>query len=1167
MPQCSECNVFVENRCWSGHLRSNAHKNNNIYSLYENVEIIKSSFKGRIVSYRLIAKNEQVNNFPEIFLNDVRGQIKSLIDQSLQNYASVKVNIEIFSYFLLFKDDQQELKSFATKNVSLHFHNNFNKIYTCLTESILKKIEEFEERDSGWTFISNSHLEINISKYQPLGGSKFLSLPKTIKNKKACVNIQNNDKYCFLWCIMAALFPTNRHPERVTSYPHFRDILNINGLSFPIKISDIGVFEKNNPTLNIFVYGLKNDRTIIGPLYTSSNSKSKSIHLLHLENNTSSHFCLIKNLTRLVRCQISKHHGKLYFCETCLLFFPSLNQIKSHLCGGVATVLPEKGSVLEFKNFDRKQNIPYVIYADFETMLLPIIDTKLDTAKTTYLQRHVSVAFAYNVVSTSNNCNDNFRHYRGKDCVSKFINYLIADIKKIHRILSKSTPIIFTEKDALDFKNAVTCHICDHLLFRDRVRDHCHISGRYRGAAHRHCNLQYKTPKFVPIFFHNLSGYDCHLFIKKLGELPGQVKIIPKTKEKYIAISKFIQISDNEYIHLRFLDSFHFLGSSLNKLAKTMQVEDFVSLRSHFPDEEKFRLLTRKGVYPYDYMTNWACYDLKTLPSKAKFYNSLSNEHVSDEDYNHAVTVWTEFCINDMGEYTDLYLKTDVLLLSDIFQNFRKTCKIHYKLDPAFYVTAPSLSFDAMLLKTGVQLELVSDLAMVRMIQSGIRGGLCMCSHRYAKANHKNVSDYDATQPPCAIIYLDCCNLYGNSMSLPLPSSGFKFLTKNEIENLKIETIKNDADWGFILEVDLLYPEYLHEYHNDLPFCPEKCVPPGGKSKKLVANLYNKYKYVIHYVHLKKCLEHGLVLRHVHRVITFRQSQYLKQYIQLNTHLRQQTKSSFEQDFFKLLNNSVFGKTLENTEKRVTVHLVNQWNDEYNRTKKTISAERLIASPYFHSVSCLSENLVAIQMNPDQVILDKPIYIGFTVLELSKAHMYNFHYNIIKPFYDNRVQLCYTDTDSFIYKIYTNDFYHDLRYNFLQYFDTSNFDQDNQFNIPLRNKKVPGMFKDEMGGQYITDFVGLRSKLYSIKTPNKIIKKAKGVKASVVKDICIDDYKNILFKGGVIRKKNKMFKSIKHEIFTQSIDKVVLSNNDDKRAISVDKISTRAWGHSSMFKK
>lgn len=1167
MPFCEVCNLTISKRQWVGHLRSNSHKNNDIPTFIdENVQLLNTAFRGRIVSYKILApeseNSEEVYSIKS-FLHRVREKVKFLIDKSLKIHTNVKVNFELFSMFFMFKNDSTDMKSFGTKNFSIHKNYKFDKIFSKVENILTKKMEEFQERDSGWTFLHNSHLEININKYQPLNGSKFITLPKCIQNKKACLNIRNNDEYCFLWSVTAALYPSKQHPERVTSYPHYQNVFNIKDMTFPVSFNDIAIFEKNNPHVSICVYGLKKNKFIVGPLYKSESDprNTKRVHLLLLENDNSSHYCLIKDLPRLVRSQITKHHGKLFFCESCLLFFPSENELNSHVCGGVVTLLPEKGSVLQFKNYERKQNIPYVIYADFETMLQPVQGCEPDpNSSGTYdLQQHIPVAFAYSIICTHDETQNSFINYRGGDCVSKFISCITRDAKEIHSILTHNKPMDFTQEDANSFENAKRCHICNHLLWHDKVRDHCHMTGRYRGAAHRHCNLQFKSPKFIPIFFHNLSGYDCHLFIKELGELPGKIKIIPKTKENYISFSKYLPLSNEEYVQLRFTDSFKFLGTSLENLAKTMSKDDFVNLRSWFPNDDEFNLLTRKGVYPYDYMTSWQSYSENKLPSKTKFYNTLTNENISDDDYKHAKLVWSQFNIKDMGEYTDLYLKTDVLLLTDIFQNFRKTCKRYYDLDPAYYLTAPSLSFDAMLLKTGVQLELLNDLSIIRMIQRGIRGGLCACSHRFVKANHKYMINHDPSEESVFVQYFDSNNLYGFSMCQSLPYSKFRYLDEQEIEQLNVSHVPDDAENGYILEVDLLYPKHLHREHNDFPFCPEKCIPPGGKNKKLVANVYNKYNYVIHYVHLKKCLEHGLILRKIHKAITFRQSAYLKKYIDLNTQLRQESTTTFEQDFFKLLNNSVFGKTLENNESRVNIHLVNQWTDSNNKTKKRTTADRLIASPHFHSASIFTENLVAVQLKQEEIVLDKPIYIGFSVLELSKTHMYNFHYNIIKPFYQNRVKLCYTDTDSFVYSIKTNDFYQDLKNKLLCYFDTSNYNP-NEFDLPLINKKVPGYFKDEMGGKIITEFVGLRSKLYCIKTENKVIKKAKGIKSYVVRDLNIADYENVLHNKNIIRKKNILFRSIKHEIFTRSVNKIVLSSNDDKRYITSDNISTIAWG-------
>lgn len=1163
---CTVCNTHVGNKQWNGHLRSNKHKNNCVAPFFENVEILESAFRGRIASYRILGNSEEAL-LPELFLNNVRTKVKLLIDCSLNKHTSVKVNFELFSRFLLPKNESQETKSFCTKNHVLCFNYKFDTFFDEVVKSLVTKVEEFQERDSGWSFLYNCYLEVNINKFQPLSGSNYIELPKSIKSRKACINIKNKDNYCFLWAVTAGLYPTTRHPQRLSSYPHFRDVLNCKDLSFPISFSDIAIFEKNNRDLCVNVYGLKKDM-ITGPLYKSetNNKHAKRVNLLLLENSTSSHYCLIKNLTRLVRSQITKHHGKIFFCDDCLQFFSTFDKLDKHLCAGVVTHLPNEGSFIEFKNYHRKQDIPYVIYADFETILQPFVNIEpCNNTNTLKLQQHIPAAFSYNIVSSVNEHFNRFKLYRGEDCVSKFIEMLYKDVEDIVELLNQNKTLIFTENDAYNFRNAIRCHICEQLLWGKRVRDHCHLTGRFRGAAHWHCNLQYKIPKFIPIFFHNLSGYDCHLFIKELGERPGKITIIAKTKENYTSFTKFLSIS-NEIIQLRFLDSFNFLSASLDKLSKIMKKDDFVSLLLHYPNEDKFNLLTRKGVYPYNYITDWACYEETMLPARDSFYNSLTDDNISSEDYKHARTVWKKFKINNLGEYTDLYLKTDVLLLTDIFQSFRRTCKQHYKLDPAFYITAPSLSFDAMLLKTGVQLELISELEIIRMIQKGIRGGLCVCSHRYAQANNRYMSNYDESRPETYIVYIDCNNLYGYSMCQYLPFSGFRFLTQCEINELDVYNIPDNAQWGFIFEVDLFYPDYLHSEHNDLPFCSEKCIPTGGKTSKLVPNLYNKYNYVIHYIHLKKCLEHGLLLRKIHKAITFKQGTYLKKYIELNTELRQKSESAFEQDFFKLLNNSVFGKTLENTEKRVDVKLVNQWLDKENKTNKSLQAQKLIANPYFHSVSVFTENLVAIQMKPDKIILDKPIYIGFTVLELSKSHMYHFHYNIIKPFYKENVKLCYSDTDSFLYLLSTKDFYRDIKETFQSYFDTSNYSTNNTWNLPLVNKKIPGLFKDEMAGNIISDFIGLRSKLYCIKTCDQVIKKAKGAKSSVVRNLSVSDYENVLLSNEVIKRKNILFKSIKHQIFTQSVNKIVLSNKDDKRFICSNKISTLAWGNAAIFK-
>ena len=559
-------------------------------------------------------------------------------------------------------------------------------------------------------------------------------------------------------------------------------------------------------------------------------------------------------------------------------------------------------------------------------------------------------------------------------------------------------------------------------------------------------------------------------------------------------------------------------------------------------------LLLKKAEYPYDYMDSLKRLDESQLPPKEAFYSKLSGKDITDDDYKHAQRVWEEFSCHTVRDYHDLYNQCDVLLLADIFENFRDVCMKQYKLDPAWYYTAPGLAWDAALKLTGVQLELLSDPDMLLMVEQGIRGGISTISNRYAKANNKYMGEkYDSNQPSKFITYLDANNLYGWAMSKPLPTHGFKWMTDNELENWRRMTV----DEGCILEVNLEYPHHLHDLHNEYPLAPERIKVDGVK--KLIPNLNNKTKYVIHYENLKLYESLGLKITEIHRGIKFKQSAWLKKYIDLNTNLRANANNAFDKDFFKLMNNSVFGKTLENIRNRVDIRLV------CNRDK----AIKLAAKPNYERTNIFDENLIAIHMKKTKVYYNKPIYLGLTILDLSKTLMYDFHYNYIKCKYNDRAKLLFTDTDSLMYEIETNDFYADIADDVENKFDTSEYPTEL---LPVVrtgvNKKVIGMFKDEACGKQIEEFVGLRAKLYSFKLAGQDRKKCKGIKKGVIKNsITHDDYKKCLFSGNEQMRTMNVIRSYRHEIYTVEVNKVALSSNDAKRIISNDGIHTLALGH------
>ena len=567
-------------------------------------------------------------------------------------------------------------------------------------------------------------------------------------------------------------------------------------------------------------------------------------------------------------------------------------------------------------------------------------------------------------------------------------------------------------------------------------------------------------------------------------------------------------------------------------------------------DLNKFILLLRKGVYPYEYMDNWERFDETLLPDKESFYSSLNMENINDIDYRHGNNVFEKFKLKNLGEYHNLYVQSDTLLLADVFENFRNMCIKVFELDPAHFLSLPGLAWQACLKKTNVKLELLTDYDMLLMVEEGIRGGICHAIHRHAKANNKYMKNYDKNKESSSTQYLDGNNLYGWVMSQKLPVNGFKWI-KNvmEIDEKFVKNYDEDSDKGYILEVDVKYPRKLHDLHSDLPFLPRRM--KIDKCKKLVCNLPNKKKYVVHMRSLRQALNHGLKLKKVHRIIEFNQEAWLKPYIDMNTELRKIAKNDFEKDFFKLMNNAVFGKTMENVRKHRDIKLV---TTDKKRCK-------LVSEPNYHTMNYISENLSIIEMRRTKVKMNEPIYLGLSILEISKLLMYEFWYDYMKPKYGDNVKLCYMDTDSFIMNNKTEYFYKDIANDVEKRFDTSNYEDDRPLSTG-KNKKVIGLIKDELGGRIITEFVALKPKTYSYLTDYcKGDKKAKGTKKFVIKRmIKFNDYKNCL-NGEVILKSQQRFVSKGHDVYTENINKIALSSNDDKRLIASDKITSYPYGY------
>ena len=632
-------------------------------------------------------------------------------------------------------------------------------------------------------------------------------------------------------------------------------------------------------------------------------------------------------------------------------------------------------NIIKYNQEEKSLELPFIIYADLEC-LLKKIDTchnNPDLPSTTKINQHIPSGY-----SIYTNCSFD-KSNRGEDCMKRFCKDLKDPATKIIDF-KKKTMIPLTKEEEDNYNKENTCYICKKDFNNDKVRDHCHFTGKYRGAAHNTCNLRYKIPKNVPVIFHNGSTYDYHFIIKKLAcEFEGNFECLGENTEKYVTFSVPIKNRiDNKNIDItykiKFIDSFRFMATSLSKLVDNLTdnihndkcikcKSDFCFLRAineklifkcidcekeyekEFNNElierfvntykfcdndlDKFIMLLRKGVYPYEYIDGWDKFNEKIIPSKELFYSNLTLENVSETDYAHANNVFKKFNISNLGEYHDLYISSDTLLLTDIFENFRQSYLKNYELDPAHFVSLPGLAWQACLKKTNVELELLTDYDMLLMVKEGIRGGICHAMQRYVKANNKYMKDYDRKKKSSYIQYLDANNLYGKAMTETLPVRGFKWMDDiSKIDEDFVKDYDKNNNKGYILDVDIDYPNKLQNLHSDLPFLPERMII--NNTKKLVCNLNDKKNYIVHIDVLKQALDHGLKLRKVHRVIEFDQEAWLKEYIDVNTELRKKATNDFEKDFFKLMNNAVFGKTMENVRKHRDIKLV-------KRTRKGIS--------------------------------------------------------------------------------------------------------------------------------------------------------------------------------------------------------------------------------------
>ena len=1188
---------------------------------------LQVGFKINLDSHHINHLNSKLTitpNFKEFgievrYINKIMKEL-SIIYARLINQYKFKYQTVFSARFDKQNEDNQILDE---TELFINLNINHNLTQTDIDNIDIKsplehQIQQQEMKDSGWRFDKINSMTTYFYKTTEMNSSNYIKIPL---RSNAILNVENNDKYCFLWSILAYLHPcNNNHPNRVSNYKQYFNELNIQGFDFTngFKCTDVHKFnELNNLSVNIFELNFYQDQNQwkhkLIPIEFSKNNSDRVIDLAIYKN----HYVLIKKLDVFLG-----DHNKKYICRRCLSSYTSENMLMKHKekCGddNITVIKTSNKSHLYWEKYFHKNPLYFRIYADFEAD-----NEKDDTIvgnKTTNIYKQNPVLNGYHIVSELNDVlkSDYYKSPLGYDNVDWFVDEVVKlENKMAFYFKNTNIDIIMTQEDENDYRNDNVCRFCEKEILSDQVRDHCHLTGKYRGPAHSKCNINVtqKQSNFIPFIFHNFSNYDCHMFFKKLVDKKKDkvdFDIIPKTNEEYISVT---------YGCIRFIDSYRFLSSGLDSLVKTLvdnshktlknlkkeivdndEILDIVNkieknyteeihsleeddrtiknLKKFYPEEienleeallnymgendlkilkrgfpDKWNYLTKKLAYPYEYFN---CVEDYQKPvnnlKKEYFFSKLKNKCPDNEEIQRTMDIIERFNIKNGEELTEIYLKSDVLLLACVFEKFIEISINQYDINPLYCVSLPGYNWQCGLKYTGIKLQTLQDKDMILLLENNIRGGISsVMGDRYIKSDDNK-----------KILYIDANNLYGHSMSQYLPYDEIKF-----DNNIKLEDILNtpdDSDFGYFVEVDLKYPDNIKQKTKNLPFAPvNKKVNPDKfndymesikpdtyvQSSKLICDWSDKKNYLVHYRMLKFYIRHGMIVDKVHSVISFKQTKWLEKYISFNTQKRNKAKNDFEKDFYKLLNNAFYGKTMENVRNRLKIKFIKK--DNY---RKIIEYQSKLT---FNGIHKSYENCHSYTFKQNEVLMDKPIYLGFTVLELSKLHMYETYYDKLQPYFgQENIQLHYMDTGSFVLSVNTKDIVKDLK-KLEDIFDFSNLDKNHEL-YSNKNEKVIGFFKIETPKNiWIDEFIALRSKMYAFKCGDDSKNKLKGISKAQSKNIKFEEYKKCLDGENYQQEcDNYIIRSINHEMVLQKIKKSTLSIFDDKRCY-INNIESEPW--------
>ena len=621
------------------------------------IKELNRALKGHVKSYEI---ELQDNLNPLNHFTTTRPKTESHLEDLLKTMKGFKF---IETLEVTFEKDTIDSKT--GKHVSIYktaFFNGKAKTITKVDDiepelnmsrqEILNAIDKWVSEGSGWIIDRIDSHYLNVTLYKPLNGSSYIELPTELRNsKKGLINMKNKDEECFRWCHIRHLNPQTKYRERIKKDDKkMINELNYDGIDFPLSQKRYNKVEKQN-SIGINVFGYEDGQPF--PIHISKETFEDQMNLLLITKDEKKHYILIKDFNAFMYNQ-SKHKERKHFCMYCLQCFSSERVLANHVknCltinGAQAINMPKQGeNILKFNNFHKQLPVPFVIYADFEAVTKKVQgceqseEMKKDKDTRSYMeayQTHEDCGYGYKVVCSYDDKYSKYtRIYRGENAVYKFMEKMLEEVEYCKAVIKKhfNKPLVMTEVDEQHFKTMDGCHICgEKYTDKDvRVRDHRHITGKFRGSAHQECSLKLRIKPEnikIPVIFHNLRGYDSHFIMQKIGEIANKHEYTNKKGEKQDLNINAIPNNMEKYMafmlgnHLTFIDSFPFMSSSLDKLVSNLPKDDLIYTSKAFKGK-RMNLMSQKGVYPYDFMDSFEKFNQMELPNKDQFYSILNN--------------------------------------------------------------------------------------------------------------------------------------------------------------------------------------------------------------------------------------------------------------------------------------------------------------------------------------------------------------------------------------------------------------------------------------------------------------------------------------------------------------------------------------------------------------